>query len=583
MKPKSYWKKRSEQIAARQYRKADAYVSNLRKEYDRAIRSIKQDVESFYGRYADNNQVSLAEARKSLTAVELKEHRMTLEEFTAKAKDNADGRWTKELNNAYYKVRVSRFEALEMQIGQHVEMLIGSRQVGTGELLGDAYTDTYYRTTHQIQTGTGIGTSFARVDQAGLEKVLGTKLDGRNWSQRIWDDRSKLRQELHTTLARGFIRGDSEDRMSRDLAKKMDVSFARAQALVQTETAFFAEQAMMDSYQKSGIIQKYEVMVTLDDSTCPICGPMDRKVFNLSEMETGVTYPPFHTRCRCTTVPWFEDEFDTGERIARGKDGSTYYVPGDTTYEEWEQQQLTANNKDDDTGNTTPFSAQNVGEAEEYAKAHLGFENVEYSGLDIQSAVTLNKSMFDVMEKYPEIKGFAKTIKAVDTDEFVAQASLSFTRNKLESGLKISTQYYNSADIDDIIKRSVEHKFWPPGSNKESIFAHEFGHLLEYAHAVKSVGAWVGDVVSNDKAQLISSRLQLGSLSKEIKRRALANLGLKDTPEMIKNELSQYAVTNSKEFLAEAFAEAEGTENPRKLAVETVRLLKEKLKEVGLL
>ena len=47
---------------------------------------------------------------------------------------------------------------------------------------------------------------------------------------------------------------------------------------------------------------------------------------------------PLHPYCRCTTVPYFDDEFTADEqRAARDKDGKTYYVPGDMTYEEWKR------------------------------------------------------------------------------------------------------------------------------------------------------------------------------------------------------------------------------------------------------
>ena len=38
--------------------------------------------------------------------------------------------------------------------------------------------------------------------------------------------------------------------------------------------------------------------------------------------------------CRCTTAPYFADG---GERIARGEDGETYYMPDDMKYKEWKE------------------------------------------------------------------------------------------------------------------------------------------------------------------------------------------------------------------------------------------------------
>src|SRR5690606_29456194 len=153
MRSREYWQRRSEQIAKLQYRKADEYVEKLLKEYQKAIRSIERDMESFFARYAVENEITMDEARKLLTISELNEFKMTLEEFIEKAKNNADGRWTKQLNEMYYRTRISRLEALLTQIRQEVELLTGSVQKGSESLLEDVYEDTYYRTLYEVQKG----------------------------------------------------------------------------------------------------------------------------------------------------------------------------------------------------------------------------------------------------------------------------------------------------------------------------------------------------------------------------------------------------------------------------------------------
>lgn len=64
---------------------------------------------------------------------------------------------------------------------------------------------------------------------------------------------------------------------------------------------------------------------------------MDGKHFPMKDYEPGVTAPPFHPWCRSVTVPYFDDDFDVGERAARDEDGETYYVPGNMTYKEWKK------------------------------------------------------------------------------------------------------------------------------------------------------------------------------------------------------------------------------------------------------
>lgn len=79
-------------------------------------------------------------------------------------------------------------------------------------------------------------------------------------------------------------------------------------------------------------------MATLDSHTSDICQEMDGKHFPMNQWEVGVTAPPFHPWCRSVTVPYFDDEWGrSGERVARGEDGKTYYVPADMTYPEWKK------------------------------------------------------------------------------------------------------------------------------------------------------------------------------------------------------------------------------------------------------
>lgn len=335
MNNQEYWRKRSEEIAALQFNKSDEYANKLKREYEKAISSIQRDLEVFYERYAENNEISMAEARKLLNSRELNEFRLTVEEFIEKAKDNADGRWTKELNNIYFKTRISRLDALLTQIRQQAEMIAGSTHNGTTELLQDVYTDTYYRTLFEVQKGTGIGVSFAKVNDKALSKVLQTRWIGENYSQRIWNNRDKLVYELQTKLSQSFIRGDSIDRTAKALAERMNVSYSNAIRIVNTESSFIAHQATADSYEASGVVKLYEYLATLDNRTSEICRSMDGKVFNLSEKQVGINWPPLHPNCRSTTVPYFEDEEGIGERIARDALGKTYYVPADITYQQW--------------------------------------------------------------------------------------------------------------------------------------------------------------------------------------------------------------------------------------------------------
>lgn len=81
--------------------------------------------------------------------------------------------------------------------------------------------------------------------------------------------------------------------------------------------------------------RSYEVLSTLDKTTCEKCGEMDGKVFQTSYAKPGVNLPPFHDGCRCEIVPHISGLSTPVTRAARnpktGKTESTAYK----NYNEW--------------------------------------------------------------------------------------------------------------------------------------------------------------------------------------------------------------------------------------------------------
>ena len=94
----------------------------------------------------------------------------------------------------------------------------------------------------------------------------------------------------------------------------------------------------MDSYDELGV-EKYRVLETLDGKTCDMCADMDSKIFNRDDFEIGITAPPFHPRCRGTTIPEVTDELlkQGRKRAARDPEtGKTIYID-DMSYTDWKE------------------------------------------------------------------------------------------------------------------------------------------------------------------------------------------------------------------------------------------------------
>ena len=289
MDSQEYWKKRAEEIADLEFKKVDDYKLKMQLEYKDALKSIQRDIENFYARFAQNNDISLLEAKKLLNSDQLEEFKMDLEEFRRMSKQ-ANPDWEKELVNVSLKTRISRLEALQIRIRNAIEQLYTDQQEEGTELLKDTYEDTYYRNIYNIQSGTGIGVDFARPDSTALDKVINEKWLDSNYSDRLWKDKISLLTELQTNLAQAFIRGDSIDKTTKTVARRLGTDFNKTRTLINTESAYIAQKATFDGYKATGV-EQYQIIATLDLHTSKLCRSLDLKIFNLSDKEIGVTAP----------------------------------------------------------------------------------------------------------------------------------------------------------------------------------------------------------------------------------------------------------------------------------------------------
>lgn len=343
MKNSDYWKERFEQLNESLLNKGEEYYKSLDKEYRKAMNTIELQINNWYMRIANNNEISMAEAKKWLREKELEEFQWTVEEYIEKGKTlKYSDEWMTELENASARVHIRRLEALEIQLKQTVEELYQRQYEELSERLKAIYEEGYYHTAFEVQKGFNVGWSIPALDSNRVEKVVSKPWtsDGINFSDRIWKAKDDLINILHTELTQSIIMGKAPDQAIAKIAKKFNTSKTRAGRLIMTESAFFASVSQKDCFNELGV-EEYKVCATLDLRTSEICRDMDGKVFKMSDYEPGITAPPFHCWCRTTTIPYFED--NVGERIARSSDGKSYYVPNNMTYREWYEKYVKSN------------------------------------------------------------------------------------------------------------------------------------------------------------------------------------------------------------------------------------------------
>ena len=415
-----YWRKRAIELAEKQKREDDDLCLRFHREYERILHELDKEISIFYARYAANESVSMADARRLLRDAELEDFRMSLDEFRDKA---LAGGFDKELEEVYLRSRISRLQALQTQVELRMMELFSSQRDVLRDHLQERYTDTYYRTVYAVSQQVDVASTFARIDPQTVEKILATPWAGSEFSSRIWADKDKLTRELMQTLSRGFVRGDSLDRMTKEFAQRMGVSESRAATLIHTESAHIAAEAAEQGYRETGV-QSYRFEAALDLKTCAVCGALDQREFPLAEHETGINYPPLHPRCRCTTVPVTEFRIGSKRAARNPATGKTEYVEKKLTYEEWRKKYV-----DGDADKTEWEEYQRV-LGEKAPKTLEEFRNIKYTESKKWGIMMENKRLFekiDSTETYsPEYRA-----KLKETYQYFSDAGFAFREHAL--------------------------------------------------------------------------------------------------------------------------------------------------------
>ena len=332
-----YWIKRFEELEKAQILNETKYIEELQEEYEKALNSIKKEINNWLVRFAVNNQISLKDAKKWLNISELKELKWDVEEYIKYGQENGiDLIWKKQLENASAKIHISRLEAIQIQIQQQLEKLYYNEEQTTRDFIIESYKDTYYQTAYELQKGSNVAFKFAALNVDTIQKIISKPwtTDEQTFSDRIWKNKKALINTLQTDLTQSIIKGEPPDEIIEKISKDFNTSKYKAGRLVMTESAFFSSASKKDCFEELGV-EKFINVATLDSKTSDVCKELDGTVHPMSDYKIGVTAPPFHIRCRTTTAPYFEDEYEFGERAARNTDGKTYYIPRNITYNEW--------------------------------------------------------------------------------------------------------------------------------------------------------------------------------------------------------------------------------------------------------
>ena len=340
-KKSNYWIKRALERSRTDIRSADEVVKTINDAFYNCLKEIEKEISVLYYRYAEDNELDYDLATKLLTGDEYKSFRMGLEEYM----DLIDSPEIQlELNTLSTRSRISHLEETFFNIQKQIDKAYIYQHEAVESLMKESLQTNYHRVIFDIGVATGesVVKDFHKLTIGEIVKEFERPWSGKNFSERIWKNRAKLKDALEEEIVKMAISGADCTQAIESVAKKMDVSKKAAATLVHTEQAYFSSLGTLKAYSEMGV-DKYIYVATLDFRTSDICRDLDHEVFSIKDAQAGVNYPPMHPRCRSTTAPYTGAM--EGTRTARDMFNNEVKVDKSLNYKEWHKKYVESDPK----------------------------------------------------------------------------------------------------------------------------------------------------------------------------------------------------------------------------------------------
>lgn len=292
-KSKSYWQKRQTQWIKNQDKADDVVSKRLEKQYQKTAKELENEIAGYFNRYGKE---------------EVLEYRIMLKDLSKKDRDllYQDMETFAEKYPQYehlMPVRESVYKLNRMQ-GLHYSTQLKLLELGAIEQqeFEKHLLQTYGKNYEALMSELGMGGPFNAMNDKIAKSTVFTKwIDEKNFSDRIWNNKEKLMNQLRNNYRDALIRGDSYAKITEMIVKRLNVGAYDARRLVWTESSFVLNQAHTRPYIDAGV-DEYKLDAIRDSRTSEICRELDGEVFRFDEIVVGENFPPLHAFCRSTFI-----------------------------------------------------------------------------------------------------------------------------------------------------------------------------------------------------------------------------------------------------------------------------------------
>ncbi len=332
--------------------------------------------------------------------------------------------------------------------------------------------------------------------------------------------------------------------------------------------SFVQNQASLDSIKEADM--KYFIfLATLDKRTSNKYREHDRKVYPIDEAQAGSNMPPLHPHCRSTIAGNLTD-YDTGKgkRTAKDNKGNRIIIPAGMNYDDyykiyvekskslvqWKKEQWKKNHSGTESVQTKPIQNQKSkndikNDIESFTPLKTKQEALNYAQKLVSDSITIDDSLHinainaTLEAMYNIYKRFGQKL-SIKRIEYYNDSYRSYAAYVQETQtLCIKGKNANFVAMQEKINKKNFASKWNASEDRYGILYHELGHMFETMLPKKSWNE-IKNIYNNVKHDNYLNWMELGGSSSG-----------KSQQDLFGNVLSRYALTDNKEFFAEAFSQ----------------------------
>lgn len=310
MNSKQYWLKRETEQKNKYITDEIEYEKRLKKIYSNVLDNVQKEIDAFYGKYARAEGITLAEAKKRVSELDIKAYERKAKRYVKEKEFSKQANEEMRLYNATMKI--NRLEMLKANIG--LELISGHDEL-------QKYMENILqgRTEAELKRQAGILGKTIKNNAQTANAIVNASFHNAKFSDRVWMYQDLLKAELSKLLQSGLIQGKNPRVLAKEIRNKFDVSKSNAERLMRTELARVQTEAQKQSFDRNGF--KQYTFHALGNA-CDICRVLNGKHFNVKDMMPGENASPMHPNCRCSTSA-YEDSEEYEEWLEHLANGGT--------------------------------------------------------------------------------------------------------------------------------------------------------------------------------------------------------------------------------------------------------------------